>query len=627
MNKSNIHYTCVIMSLILLTMGLNSIPASAEQTYTIVLNPGLTNTWPGTDGLIGNADDVVDASNSPLQDSLPNANGSYSYNAFDFGGPTETDLLPAGMNAVTFLEGSVSIDQEVAINGGGALIEGFTVTGTEPFAGHGDYDATATASSGGTYDPVTGEFTQTLDFSATLIGGTASASDFELSGIAHVISSADYGAGIGNAYVDDVLIPFAQSQGALGLVYINASGVVPASSGGSGGAFPSMPVKFVYVALLKNPDPWTGLWWNASEDGWGVTLTEQVDIIFATLFTYDTSGIPKWYVASNCVIAGNGCSGDLYEVSGGTPITTDWDGSGKQVVDVGDVSFTFTDNNTGTMDFTINGVSGSKAITRQVWRALSPGAPMTALWWNSNEDGWGVTLTQQTDVAFATMFTYDTNGLPTWYVVSNCVITGNSCTGDLYSVTGGSALTQTWNGANKKVTPVGEITFNFSDRDNGTMDISIDGLTGDRIVMRQIWALDDDGDGINNNKDNCVNTANADQADSDDNGVGDVCDVDFAEVQQIFDANCVICHGTNGGLSLEADVSFDNLVRVPSNGMMGFDRVDPSFPDSSFMIMKLEGMAGLTLHPPTGALPSSEIQIIRNWITSLPDDADGDEDN
>jgi len=245
-----------------------------------------------------------------------------------------------------------------------------------------------------------------------------------------------------------------------------------------------------YVIDTSSTAPITGLWWNSLESGWGVTLTQQYEIIFVTIFTYDANGLPIWYVASNCAISGKSCSGELYKINGGTIITSEWDGSARNVDTVGTISFTFTDDNTGTMNFTIDGVSGSKAITRQVWSTLSPGAAMTALWWNELESGWGVTLTQQTDIAFATMFTYDSNGFPTWYVASNCAVSGNGCTGTLYEVTGGSSLTQNWDGANLILNDVGSVTFDFSDIDNGTMAFTINGLAGDRVVSRQIWATD-----------------------------------------------------------------------------------------------------------------------------------------
>lgn len=113
--------------------------------------------------------------------------------------------------------------------------------------------------------------------------------------------------------------------------------------------------------------PMTGLWWNQNESGWGTGLTQQYGIIFATLYTYDSEGKSTWYVASNCAVSADGCTGDLYAVTGGSAMTVPWNGTNKIVAPVGTIKFAFTDTNTGTMNYTINGVAGSKAITRQVF--------------------------------------------------------------------------------------------------------------------------------------------------------------------------------------------------------------------------------------------------------------------
>ena len=120
----------------------------------------------------------------------------------------------------------------------------------------------------------------------------------------------------------------------------------------------------------------TGLWWNPSESGWGVTLTHQYDVIFVTMFVYDSTGNPVWYVASNCAVSGAGCTGTLYKVTGGSMPTTTWNG-GVTGASVGTINLTFTNTNTGTMNYTINGVSGSKAISRQVF-ATAPSVAPTA---------------------------------------------------------------------------------------------------------------------------------------------------------------------------------------------------------------------------------------------------------
>ena len=111
---------------------------------------------------------------------------------------------------------------------------------------------------------------------------------------------------------------------------------------------------------------YTDLWWNASESGWGVALTQDVGMIFAAWYTYDAAGQPIWYVASSCPLSGSGCTGDVYKVTGGTVPTSPWAPS-LAVTAVGSVSFAFSDGSTGTMSYTIDGVAGTRAITRQAF--------------------------------------------------------------------------------------------------------------------------------------------------------------------------------------------------------------------------------------------------------------------
>ena len=189
---------------------------------------------------------------------------------------------------------------------------------------------------------------------------------------------------------------------------------------------------------------------------------------------------------SNCPLTGVSCSGNIYQVSGGKPLDQTWAGV-KPAVSVGSGTLTFADADNGTFNFTINNVSGSKTITRQVFAtgATPPTVDYTDLWWNPNESGWGVTLTQQYGTIFVALYSYDSNGNPVWYVASNCPVIGSGCTGDLYQVTNGSPLTGVWNASNKVTNKVGTITFSFSDANTGTMNYSINGVTASRQISRQ----------------------------------------------------------------------------------------------------------------------------------------------
>src|SRR5262249_17114558 len=62
-----------------------------------------------------------------------------------------------------------------------------------------------------------------------------------------------------------------------------------------------------------------GLWWKApagSESGWGLNVAHQGDTIFASWFTYDTSGRGWWLVMTAPKTGANTYSGTLYETRG-----------------------------------------------------------------------------------------------------------------------------------------------------------------------------------------------------------------------------------------------------------------------------------------------------------------------
>lgn len=128
-----------------------------------------------------------------------------------------------------------------------------------------------------------------------------------------------------------------------------------------------MAQSFTIDTSSTSTSPMTGLWNNENESGWGTAIIQQYGTMFVTMYTYDGNGNPVWYVASNCPVASDGCTGSLYKVAGGSSPTTTWNGANKAVTEVGALTLAFSDANTGTMNFTINGVSGSKAITRSVF--------------------------------------------------------------------------------------------------------------------------------------------------------------------------------------------------------------------------------------------------------------------
>ena len=124
------------------------------------------------------------------------------------------------------------------------------------------------------------------------------------------------------------------------------------------------------IDTTSSPSVLTGLWWNANESVWGLTVTQQYGIIFVAMYTYGTANNPIWYVITNCPVVAGGCTGGIFKVRGGSPLTANW-APNLTLTKVGTGTLAFSDANTASMNFTIDGIAGSKAITRQIF-ASSP---------------------------------------------------------------------------------------------------------------------------------------------------------------------------------------------------------------------------------------------------------------
>lgn len=273
----------------------------------------------------------------------------------------------------------------------------------------------------------------------------------------------------------------------IGVTY--SCSVTATNSVGTSAASIELPVTPAssYTVPTATSAPLTGLWWNEQEPGWGMSVTQHGAMIFMGWYAYDASGASIWYVMPSCPILGNACTGEIYSVSGGSSFVTPWDGSAKVVTPVGIGILTFNNANAGTFNYSMNGTSGLISIARQVFATglTAPVPDFSDLWWNPDESGWGVSLTQQYGVIFAVVYGYDANGKPIWYVASDCRIDGNYCSGSLYQVKGGTVPTTAWDGTNLVVTTVGFIEFVFGDASNGTMNYFINGAAGTKVITRQ----------------------------------------------------------------------------------------------------------------------------------------------
>ena len=97
----------------------------------------------------------------------------------------------------------------------------------------------------------------------------------------------------------------------------------------------------------------------------------------------------------------------------------------------------------------------------------------------------------------------------------------------------------------------------------------------------------------------------------------------FSEIQaSVFTPDCATagCHaGANpaANMNLEAANSYTMLVGVASTQSAGTQRVNPTNPNASYLIQKLEGPgASGGQMPPSGPMSQADIDVIRQWITA-----------
>lgn len=108
------------------------------------------------------------------------------------------------------------------------------------------------------------------------------------------------------------------------------------------------------------------LWWNPAQSGWGINIAHQENTLFATLFTYAANGQGLWLVMPEGRPDSTGTfSGALYRTRGPAFDASPW--SAIQSTQVGTMSLTFDDGNAGQLNYTVDGVSVSKSIMRQVF--------------------------------------------------------------------------------------------------------------------------------------------------------------------------------------------------------------------------------------------------------------------
>jgi lysyl endopeptidase len=240
---------------------------------------------------------------------------------------------------------------------------------------------------------------------------------------------------------------------------------------------------------------YSDLWWS-TENGWGINLAHQGDIIFGTLYTYETNGTPVWWAMSSGNKQPDGSfSGTLYRGAGTVYSSPTWSPSSSTAI--GTMRLSFDTASTGTLIYTVNGISVTKSIRR-----FQFSTPTTCtwtngdrtgatnyqdLWWNPSESGWGLNIAHQGSTVFALLYVYDSNGQPTWFSMSNgALVDTRTYTGRLYRSTGPAFNASPWTPSS--ASEVGQMTLIFNDGETGALIYTVNGTQVTKPIRRTVFS-------------------------------------------------------------------------------------------------------------------------------------------
>ncbi|MEP7069864.1 MAG: choice-of-anchor U domain-containing protein [Usitatibacter sp.] len=232
------------------------------------------------------------------------------------------------------------------------------------------------------------------------------------------------------------------------------------------------------------------MWWSGpAENGWGMSVVQHGEALFSVIYAYDALGNPAWYVMPT-----GSWNADVTVFSGalftprGSPFVN-YDASRfVPGAPVGRASIAFNSSGSATLDYTINGVSGHKAITRQGFGVAGGANEGTRgdMWWGgSAQNGWGVALLHQYATMFMMWFTYDTAGAPTWFVMPGGAWTSaETYEGHVYRTKGSPWAGAVYDASGLKVFDVGTYRVRFTS-ESASFDYTIDGHSGTLALERQ----------------------------------------------------------------------------------------------------------------------------------------------
>ena len=256
---------------------------------------------------------------------------------------------------------------------------------------------------------------------------------------------------------------------------------------------------FLPCIAIAAEDNYQGLWWNEAESGWGLSIAHQGGAITATWLTYDALGRGSWLTLDANRLGDGTYAGTVYQSSG--PVFEEsFDAARIARLPVGQATLAFGDTGTGTLRYSVHGMEGAKAITREIFGPLPTctyaadpqlvnAGNYTDLWWaaEGSERGWTVHFAHQGDVIVATWSTFGYSGEPLWLVSAATKVGANAYAGTLYRTTGPAFGTVPFDPAKVTRTAAGTASFTFSNGNAATFTYTMGNVKRTKAISRELF--------------------------------------------------------------------------------------------------------------------------------------------